>query len=160
MKENYKTSNLMTNEELQNKITTFNANLEFTEEASQFLNITVPKEDLINLCNQLKKEGFDYLFCMTGIDYGEELGVIYHLESTTDRKQLVVKTQTMDRESPILDSVVSIWKTAELNEMEIFDFFGIKFNNHPNLKRLFLTPDWRGFPLRKDYIDEDNMVIK
>jgi NADH:ubiquinone oxidoreductase subunit C len=44
--------------------------------------------------------------------------------------------------------------------MEIFDFFGIKFNNHPNLKRLFLTPDWVGYPLRKDYVDEANMIVK
>jgi len=150
----------MTNEELQQRITPFNANLEFTEEASQFLNVTVPKEDLLDFCTQLKKEGFDYLFCMTGMDYGAELGVIYHLESTSDRRQLVVKVKVEDRENPVLDSVTNIWKTAEYNEMEIFDFFGIKFNNHPNLKRLFLTPEWNGFPLRKDYVDVDNMVIK
>lgn len=150
----------MTNEELQQKIATFNADLIFSEEGSQFLNVTVPKEGLFDFCAKLKKEDFDYLFCMTGMDYGEELGVIYHLESTKDRKQLVVKVQTADRENPTLESVVSIWKTAELNEMEIFDFFGIQFNNHPNLKRLFLTPDWSGYPLRKDYVDEENMVIK
>jgi NADH/F420H2 dehydrogenase subunit C len=153
----------MTNEELQNKIALLNSNLEFTEEASEFLNITVPKEELHKLCADLKSDtdlSFDYLFCMTGIDYGKELGVIYHLESIKYRHQIVVKVKNEDRENPVLDSVTDIWKTAEFNEMEIFDFFGIKFNNHPNLKRLFLTPDWNGFPLRKDYVDTDNMVVK
>jgi NADH/F420H2 dehydrogenase subunit C len=153
----------MTNEELQNKIALLNSNLEFTEEASEFLNITVKKEELHKLCADLKSDtdlAFDYLFCMTGIDYGKELGVIYHLESIKYRHQIVVKVKNKDRENPMLDSVTDIWKTAEFNEMEIFDFFGIKFNNHPNLKRLFLTPDWNGFPLRKDYVDTDNMVVK
>jgi len=153
----------MTNEELQNKIASLNSNLEFTEEASEFLNIIVSKDELHKLCVDLKSDtdlAFDYLFCMTGIDYGTELGVIYHLESTKYRHQAVIKVMLQDRENPILDSVTDIWKTAEYNEMEIFDFFGIKFNNHPNLKRLFLTPEWNGFPLRKDYVDTDNMVLK
>ena len=153
----------MTNEELQHKITSLNSNVEFTEEASQFLNVSVSKEELHQLCADLKSDNdlsFDYLFCMTGIDYGKELGVIYHLESVKYRHQLVVKVKTEDRENPTFDSVTDIWKTAEFNEMEIFDFFGIKFNNHPNLKRLFLTPEWNGFPLRKDYVDTENMVVR
>jgi len=153
----------MTNENLQNSIAKLNSNLEFTEEASEFLNVTVAKEELHKLCSDLKANedlSFDYLFCMTGIDYGKELGVIYHLESIKHRHQIVVKVKVEDRENPVLDSVVDVWKTAEFNEMEIFDFFGIKFNNHPNLKRLFLTPEWNGFPLRKDYVDEDNMILK
>ncbi len=153
----------MTNENLQNIIAKLNSNLEFTEEASEFLNVTVAKEDLHQLCVDLKANeelSFDYLFCMTGMDYGKDLGVIYHLESIKHRHQIVVKVKIEDRENPVLDSVVDVWKTAEFNEMEIFDFFGVKFNNHPNLKRLFLTPEWNGFPLRKDYVDEDNMIIK
>jgi len=153
----------MTNEELQLKIDKLNLNLEFTEEASQFLNVTVSKENLAELCKRLKEDSdlsFDYLFCLTGIDYGEQLGVIYHLESIIHRHQLVVKVNLDDRENPVLDSLTPIWKTAEFHEMEVFDFFGIKFNNHPNLKRLFLTPDWSGFPLRKDYVDQENIVLK
>ena len=153
----------MTNEELQHKIAKLNSNLEFTEEASQFLNITVSKEDLFDLCKSLKEDtnlSFDYLFCLTGMDYGKELGVIYHLESIIHRHQLVVKVNLDDRENPTLDSLTPIWKTAEFHVMEVFDFFGIKFNNHPNLKRLFLTPEWSGFPLRKDYIDTENIVLK
>jgi NADH/F420H2 dehydrogenase subunit C len=153
----------MTNEALQNLISSWNSELEFTEEGSQFLNISVKTEDLHQLMSQLKNNNetnFDYLFCVTGMDWGKELGVIYHLEATTHRHIIVVKVKTADRENPTFDSVSDIWKTADFHEREVFDFFGIKFNNHPNLKRLFLTDEWEGFPLRKDYVDEVNMVIK
>ena len=137
--------------------------LEFSEEASQFLNITVQPKQFYALMSQLKTNEetcFDYLFCLSGVDWGEELGIVYHLESTIHRHSMVVKVKTADRENPNIDSVYDIWATAEFHEREVFDFFGIKFNNHPNLKRLFLTEDWEGFPLRKDYVDEANMVIK
>ncbi|WP_299521820.1 NADH-quinone oxidoreductase subunit C [uncultured Lutibacter sp.] len=153
----------MTNEALQNLISSWIPELEFTEEGSQFLNITVQPEQLHQLMSQLKtnsETSFDYLFCLSGVDWGKELGVVYHLESTTHRHIVVVKVQTEDRENPTLDTVSNLWLTADFHECEVFDFFGIIFNNHPNLKRLFLTEDWDGFPLRKDYVDEINMVIK
>ena len=153
----------MTNEALQNLIGTWIPELEFSEEGSQFLNILVQSQNLHQLMKKLKENSetkFDYLFCLTGMDWGEKLGVVYHLESTSYRHQLVVKVETDDRENPVFDSVFDIWATAEFHEREVFDFFGIKFNNHPNLKRLFLTDEWEGFPLRKDYEDEINMVIK
>jgi len=137
--------------------------LEFTEEGSEFLNVIVQPEQLHDLMAKLKSDEqtqFDYLFCLTGMDWGEELGVVYHLESTVSRHIIVVKVKTSDRENPNFDSVWDIWRTAEFHEREVFDFFGIKFNNHPNLKRLFLTENWEGFPLRKDYVDEINMVTK
>jgi NADH/F420H2 dehydrogenase subunit C len=153
----------MTNEALQSLISNWIPDLEFSEEESQFLNITVTPEHLHQLMTDLKtnkETSFDYLFCLSGVDWQPELGVVYHLESTTHRHMLVVKVKTADRENPKLDSVCDIWKTAEFHEREVFDFFGITFNNHPNLKRLFLTEEWEGFPLRKDYEDEINMVIK
>lgn len=153
----------MTNEALQTFIGNWIPELEFSEEGSQFLNILVKPEQLHELMSKLKSDketNFDYLFCLSGVDWGKELGVVYHLESTTLRHIIVVKVQTEDRENPIFDTVCDIWKTAEFHECEVFDFFGIKFKNHPNLKRLFLTEDWDGFPLRKDYEDEINMVIK
>ena len=153
----------MTNQEIQQSVSSFSEKLEFSEEASEFLNVTVPKEELIEICTKLKNTpelDFDYLFCLTGIDYGEKLGVIYHLESIEKKHCIVVKVSTDDREKPELDSVNQIWRTAEFHEMEVYDFFGITFKNHPNMKRLFLPPEWVGFPLRKDYEDEANMVIK
>lgn len=137
--------------------------LEFSEEGSEFLNVTVQPKQFHALMSKLKNDDqtkFDYLFCLSGVDWGEELGVVYHLESTVHRHSLVVKISTADRENPNFDSVCDIWKTAEFHEREVYDFFGITFNNHPNLKRLFLTENWEGFPLRKDYVDEINMVTK
>jgi len=153
----------MTNEALQSLISSWIPELELTEEKSQFLNITVQPAQLHQLMSQLKSASetkFDYLFCLSGVDWEAALGVVYHLESTTHRHTIVVKVKTIDRENPTLDTVCDIWYTAEFHEREVFDFFGIKFTNHPNLKRLFLTEEWDGFPLRKDYVDEINMVIK
>jgi len=153
----------MTNEALQNLISAWNLDLGFSEEGSQFLNVSVKPGRLHFLMEQLKinqETKFDYLFCLTGVDWGQNLGVVYHLESTIFRHQLVVKVEIDDRDNPIIDSVSDLWSTAEFHEREVYDFFGIKFNNHPNLKRLFLTEEWDGFPLRKDYEDDINMVIK
>ncbi|MFH4966855.1 NADH-quinone oxidoreductase subunit C [Gaetbulibacter sp. M240] len=153
----------MKNEALQDLIGSWIPDLEFSEEASQFLNISVKPEQLHHLMTALKNNPetyFDYLFCLSGVDWEPELGVVYHLESTKYRHIVVVKVKTEDRENPIIDTVSDIWRTAEFHEREVFDFFGIKFNNHPNLKRLFLTDEWDGFPLRKDYVDDINMVIK
>lgn len=162
----------MTNTELQSLIESWEVNSEennlvFSEEGSQYLNITVIPEKLYELMFQLKDNSetkFDYLFCLSGVDWGTELGIVYHIESTKHRHSIVVKVNTesrgVGREGPAFDSVWDIWRTAEFHEREVFDFFGIKFNHHPNLQRLFLTDDWVGFPLRKDYVDEINMVIK
>lgn len=153
----------MTNESLQSLVSSWIPDLEFSEEGSPYLTITVDKDNLYELMVQLKANSetqFDYLFCLTGVDWGEELGVVYHLESTSLRHSVVVKVKTSDREDPKLDSVWDIWRTAEFHEREVYDFFGITFSNHPNLKRIFLTDEWDGYPLRKDYVDEINMVIK
>jgi len=153
----------MNNEALQNLISVWIPELEFTEEKSQFLNVMVQPEHLHQLMSQLKSNpetSFDYMFCLSGVDWEKELGVIYHLESTIHRHIIVVKVKTEDRLNPNFDTVCDIWQTAEFHEREVFDFFGIKFNNHPHLRRLFLTEEWEGYPLRKDYVDEINMVIK
>lgn len=81
---------------------------------------------------------------------GAGLGVVYHLESTVTGKRMCVKTSTLDREHPHLPSVCDLWKGAELPEREVYDFFGIIFTGHPDMRRLFLREDWVGFPLRKD----------
>ena len=107
------------------------------------------------------QEHMDFLESLTGMDWGSPaegdsenairgLGVVYHLESTVDGRRVVVKTSTTDREQPELPSVTDIWKGAELPEREVYDFFGIEFIGHPDMRRLFLRNDWKGYPLRKD----------
>jgi NADH:ubiquinone oxidoreductase subunit C len=132
------------------------------KEGKQYLEVTVPPAGLYQLARQLKEKEeaqFDFLFCLSGVDYGADLGVIYHLRSTFFDHVVVLKTRTSDRENPMLDSVADIWKTADFHEREVYDLLGIKFKNHPDLRRLFLDNSW-GFPLRKDYADDINIVTK
>ena len=130
-------------------------------EGKQYVEITVPSEELHELATVLKKSEdtyFDYLFCLTGVDWVDSLGVIYHLTSTKHNHSIVLKTKTTDHENPVLDTVSDIWRTAEYHEREVYDMFGIKFKNHPDMRRFFLDESWVGYPLRKDYKDEENII--
>jgi NADH-quinone oxidoreductase subunit C len=132
------------------------------KEGKQFLEVKVPASSLYRLAKQLKENqetSFDFLFCITGVDYGQDLGVVYHLRSTRHNHTVVLKTRISDRENPQLDSVADIWRTAEFHEREVFDLLGIKFTNHPDLRRFFLSTSY-GFPLRKDFVDDINIVTK
>ena len=131
------------------------------EENKQYLTFLIPAGSLHNLALKLKNDpdlSFDYLFCLSGVDYGKQLGIVYHLTSTLQKHSLVIKVRTDDRINPAFDTMSNIWRTAELHEREVFDLFGIHFNNHPDLRRIFLEEDWKGYPLRKDYVDEVNIV--
>ena len=94
---------------------------------------------------------FDFMTCMTGMDWGEELGVVLLLESTALGHRAFVRTGTSEREQPVLPTVSDVWQAANLNEREVYDYFGIRFAGHPDTRRLFLRNDWVGYPLRKDY---------
>jgi len=101
---------------------------------------------------------FEKLECLSGVDWVDHLEVVYHLDSLITKETIVVKVVISDRENPIAYSVTDLWKGAELTECEVYDFLGVRFLNHPFLRRLFLTEDWVGYPLRKDYVDEINMI--
>lgn len=121
------------------------------------LTVTVPVIAFHELAYRLRTDEdlqFDYLVCMTGMDWGETLGVVYHLTSTRYGHQIVLKIETSDRENPELPSVSDIWATANLNEREVLDFYGIHFINHPDMRHLFLRNDWVGYPFRKDYNED------
>lgn len=121
----------------------------------------VPASSFYSLAKRLKEDedtSFDYLLSLTGMDFGDSLGVIYHLESTKYGHICVLQTSTNNRENPELFSVCDIWKTANFNEREVYDFFGIRFINHPDMRRLFLRDDWVGYPFRKDYDLESNQL--
>lgn len=100
---------------------------------------------------------FDMLSCLTAIDNGPESGtmeVIYNLYSIPFDHHLMLKVK-INRTEAIIDSVVDIWKTADWQEREAFDLFGIHFRNHPDLRRILMPKDWVGHPLRKDYQDPE-----
>ena len=120
--------------------------------------IEIPAEKLHEEMLKLRQgKHMDFLRSLTGMDWGEEgLGVVYHLEDTKTRENIVVSTRTTNREKPELPSVSDIWKGAEFNEREVYDYYGIRFIGHPDMRRLFLRDDWVGYPLRKDYDENLN----
>lgn len=150
----------MTNEQLKEKILTLAPKAEVVE-GIQYLTISVNGGILHEFCKKLKEDtetSFDYLFCLSGVDYGDTLGVVYHLESITHKHCLEIKCKTATRENPAIPTVCDIWKTAEFLEREVYDLLGINFTNHPDMRRIFLEENWVGHPLRKDYVDEVNMI--
>jgi NADH-quinone oxidoreductase subunit C len=96
----------------------------------------------------------DFPMSMTAVDWLEEKKItcVYHLFSMDLRHKLVVKCD-LDRENPSIPTVGDLWRGCEWFEREVFDLFGVKFEDHPDLRRIMLTDDWVGYPLRKDYKD-------
>jgi len=136
-----------------------------TDEVAEIANSTpfgviIKAESLLSVCELLHKNPaayFDMLSCVTGVDNGVEAGtmeVIYHLYSIPLNQSLALKV-ILSRENPEVESLVSIWKSANWLEREVYDMFGINFKNHPDLRRILMPADWKGYPLRKDYQHEE-----
>jgi NAD(P)H-quinone oxidoreductase subunit J len=122
--------------------------------------IKVEADFLLPISTALYAYGFNYLQCQCGIDTGpgQELVSMYHLiklSDNADRPQEVRVKVYMPRENPRVPSVYWIWKTADWQERESYDMYGIIYEGHPNLKRILMPEDWVGYPLRKDYISPD-----
>lgn len=106
-------------------------------------------------------EHMDFLENLTGLDWEEEgLGVIYQLESTETGKRVSLKSVCADRENPMLPSVSDLWDIANIYEREVYDFYGIIFTGHPDMRRIFMREDWVGFPMRKDDETEKNNPLR
>lgn len=122
--------------------------------------LTVSAERILEICQFLRDTDglfFDYLSCLTGIDNGPEKGsmeVIYHLYSIPYNHSFIIKIET-ERSKPSVSSVSSIWRTADWHEREAYDMLGINFIGHPDLRRILLPADWEGFPLRRDYEEQE-----
>jgi NADH-quinone oxidoreductase subunit C len=150
----------MSNEELKTKINELLAAATF-DETGEWLNISVDPKDWLPLAQQLRNEQtlqFDYLFCLTCIDWKTNLTMVYHLSSTIFRHNIVIKS-VLNNDNPEIDSVSPIWKTAEFHEREVYEMFGVNFLNHPDLRLLILPDGWEGKnPMRKDFEDPVNMI--
>ena len=129
------------------------------EEAGEWLNIHVEASFWKSLAKSLRQSPFDYdyLFCLTCVDWKSHLSMVYHLSSTLHRHTIVIKVK-LDRLEPVVETVCDIWKTANFMEREVFELFGVHFTNHPDLRKLILTDDFEGYPLRKDFEDPVNMI--
>ncbi|MFN5649612.1 MAG: NADH-quinone oxidoreductase subunit C [Sphingobacteriales bacterium] len=131
------------------------------EEGGEWINLFVEPADFRALMEQLRRDEqleFDYLFCLTCVDFKTHLTMVYHLSSTHYRYNIVVKSK-LEREQPEIETVCDIWRTAAFHEREVYELFGVKFLNHPDLRLLILPEGWEGKnPLRKDFEDEVNMI--
>ena len=130
------------------------------EEGAEWTTVTVDAAGWEGFAREMRSaEGlvFDYLFCVTAVDWRTHITMVYHLTSTIHRHTLVVKVK-LDHEQPVIRTVSDIWRTAEFHEREAFDLMGVVFTGHPDLRRLFMTDEWKGWPLRKDYEDPVNMI--
>lgn len=121
--------------------------------------LIIEKSHLTGACELLHTHEqlyFDQLSCLTGIDNGPESGtmeVVYNLYSIPKNLSLTLKV-ALDRANPEIDTVSEIWRTANWHEREAFDLVGIRFNHHPDLRRILLPEDWEGHPLQKDYQEQ------
>ena len=122
--------------------------------------IVVSPDKIVEVCSELfnnKETYFDQLSCVTGIDNGESsktMEVIYHLYSIPFNQSLALKV-ILPRNNPRVHTLSLVWKSANWLERETFDMYGIIFENHPDLRRILMPADWDGFPLRKDYKEQE-----
>ncbi len=129
-------------------------------ESSTPLTFEIRSKDLLTVMTKLQTDDrlyFDMLSCLTGIDGGAESGymeVLYHLYSIPFNLRLGIAV-TVDRQDPTVPSVAGIWRTANWHEREAYDLLGIRFADHPDLRRILLPNDWEGHPLRKDYNSQE-----
>ncbi len=130
------------------------------DESGQWLTINIEPTEWLYLANYLRHNDslqFDFLFCLTCIDWKTHLTMVYHFTSTIYRHNIVVKAKLNADVS--IESVTGIWKTANFHEREVYELFGVQFLNHPDLRLLILPDGWEGKnPLRKDFEDEVNMI--
>ena len=120
--------------------------------------ILVSPDNWIETSKLLKNDlefDFNYLMCLSSYDKGDgkTYGVAYNLFSTTNNHYLEVRVEIEDGIS--IPSVVELWKAADWHEREAYDMMGLKFEGHPDLKRILLSDDWEGYPLRKNYKEPD-----
>lgn len=114
--------------------------------------LRVEAKELYSSATDLKELGFDRLGMLTAVDRGETFELVYRLTSRSMSVGIFLKC-SVDREHPVVTSLVSLWPAALWQEREVYDLFGIEFENHPDLRRILLPEEWIGHPLRKDYSD-------
>ena len=154
----------MTNEEIKQHIITVQPNAAF-DETGEWLQVPIEVGEWKPFAQWLRSDALqmDFLFCLTCIDWSATatgktlMTMVYHFTSTVFRHTLVVKVK-LDRNNPEIETVSDLWRTAEFHEREVYDLFGVIFLHHPDLRRLVLTDDFEGYPLRKDFEDPINMI--
>ncbi len=116
------------------------------------ISLTVERDSIREVCAALKAAGYNFMEDVTCVDWypaEPRFHVVYHLLSLGRKERVRVKVLASDGEA--VNSIVPVWPSANFYEREVFDLFGIRFGEHPNLRRILMPDDWNGNPLRKDY---------
>lgn len=135
-------------------------NIEVVEDENSFQKLRIQPSELVALLNFTKNNAlfaFDRLSTIIAVDLNDQFELLYDLFSTRTGNQGKISV-LLNRENPKISSVVDVYKSAYFDECEIFDMFGIVFENNPDLKRLFMPKGWIGHPLRKDYVQNDERL--
>lgn len=132
-----------------------NSEFEFSEFRDE-LSIKLNKENILSVCRFLKEDAdLEFLLCedITAVDWAkrkDRFTVVYHIFSLKNKFRLVLKSD-VDESDCSVDSVSSVWKTSNWQERECYDMYGIKFNNHPDMRRIYMPEEFEYYPLRKDF---------
>ena len=124
-----------------------------TEVKGVEVRMTVAAEHAWPVCRQLRDLGFEYLNCLSGVDWTTHLEVVYDLSSLQHPNKVHLRVK-VNRQNPVVRTVADVWQAANWHERECYDLFGVRFDGHPDHRRILLPEDWVGYPLRKDYKDE------
>ena len=124
-----------------------------TEVREVEVRLTTTSEHAREVCRLLHEMGFEYLNCLSGADWVTHLEVVYDLSSLRHPNKVHLRVK-VSREDPLVRTVSDLWRAADWHERECYDLFGIRFDRHPDHRRILLPEDWAGYPLRKDYADE------
>ena len=121
--------------------------------------LTVDALSIVGVCRFLRDDAdlqFAVLSDLTALDWPKEekFQVVYHLFSYSDNHQIVLKVD-LPRDNPKIATVEGVWKVANWFEREVYDLFGVIFEGHSDLRRIMLPEDWVGYPLRKDYVEQE-----
>lgn len=108
-------------------------------------------DEVAAFCKQDPDLAFDSLMCLSGCDAHADIQVVYHLHSMRHRHKIVLKV-TVPKTEAATRTVTTVWRVADWFERECYDLFGVRFEGHPDLRRILLPDDWEGYPLRKEYV--------
>jgi NADH-quinone oxidoreductase subunit C len=136
------------------------------EQLKGYLELQVDPGRLVDVARRLKESGFDHVKSVTAVDYPakKQIKVIYHVSSMLDEelaRYVVGLATSVDRDDPVVPSLVGVWLSAEFQEREVYEYFGVRFDGHPDLRPLLLTPDLAAQKiLRKDFkvVEEDDYL--
>lgn len=137
----------------------FKNDIKETQTQDANLSFQVNPQKITEMCQFLKENNYRSLLNLTASDQKDKFRIIYSFLNIKKDKRINLFTE-ISRENPEIESIAKMFHPADWYEREVYDLFGIKFNNHPDLRRIMLPDDWQGYPLRKDYQDKDVIKLK